>query len=146
MAEILAIRSRAVGGIRVPTRVRYTVFRTTHASGALPSLADLERGKRPEDVLPVEVADFAASWVRNVSVRTYVPAILNSSARVLDKRSTHGWVRVKSGKWWRVGDIYPQEHRFAHARLVVVTVLAVIALFPAYLMLRSIGRLRRRKQ
>lgn len=148
MAEVSVTDTRSIGDLVLPTEIVYTTYQMEFIDSAS-SFGELLKYKQPYEVSPIATTKFSVNNARgNERFPTYVPMILDKTARVNDQRMKIGWAQVNSGKWWAVRELYPEEHRFKHARLVVLMILICIVVFPIILLRKAgiIGKERKTTQ
>ncbi len=138
MAQVSVVGTN-VGQLTIPAEAVYTDYNTRFVTNTA-QLSELRNITSPDDVLPVEVITFIVTNAQvEAPLPSYVPEILDKTARVDDKRSGMGIVHVVSGKWWTVGtDIANYKTSARRHRLVILALLFLVLLFPIYLVVKRL--------
>jgi len=138
MAQVSVGETNA-GQLSIPAKIVCTEYNTRFVTNAA-QLSQLRNITGPDDVLPVDIITFTVTNAEVESpLQSYVPEILDKTARVDDKRSGMGIVHVVSGKWWTVGAHIAKYKTWAsRRRLVVLALLFLLLLFPIYLIAKRL--------
>jgi hypothetical protein len=145
LAEIVVTRTKPIGDAIIPSEVTYTQYKTRSITN-INQISELPT-RSPNDVLPVEVALFSiTNFQADSPLSSYIPEILDKTARVNDKRIPEmGVVKVvSSGKWWTARELYKSREVSVKPRREVILILLLVSLlFPIFLLIR--GRVGRNK-
>jgi len=141
LAECAVSGRQPVGNMALPIKIIYTQYQMRSVKAGPVDLSEL-RPRPPEDVLPIEIAEFAITRASNEKPRnTYIPEIPDNTARVIDYRNPKPIVvRITSGKWWTVGSaLRGYELSIYHRRIAILFLISISLGFPIYVLLKKRG-------
>jgi hypothetical protein len=144
MAEISTTKTKTNGSEVVPSEVTFNQYNPAPLN---PS--DLQKDvkghynlppRNQTDVVPVEFALISISNVQmNQPLPSYIPEILDKTARINDKRIPEMEVAqvVSSGKWWAARELYKsREASVKPHRKIILAIMLIIFISPIFLLIK----------
>jgi hypothetical protein len=148
-AELTVTKTNIIDNATIPIEFKFIQYNTrptdsnliSNLSASIISKIPVKIPTRsPNDVVPVEYALFSITNIQVTSpLSSYIPEILDKTARVNDKRFPEmGVVKVvSSGKWWAARELYTKrEASIMPHRKVILAILFTSFLFPIFLLIR----------
>lgn len=142
--EIVVDRDAEHGDI--PTNILFVHFRMQAVTNAY-QLQTPFHAKSPDDVLPVEIADFQVTntWYTKPT-QSYIPKTPDSTT-IIDDQRIGKTVRVASGKWWASKELWHSRERTVnHRRFTLIVIFCISASLMLFVLSISVWRKRLAKK
>jgi hypothetical protein len=144
LAELAVTKTQPIGNAPIPTEVRFTQYKTRFYTN-INQFREVPT-RNPDDVLPVEHAILSITNIQaDNPLSSYIPEILDKTARINDTRIGMGVIKVASGKWWTARELHKSREAPGKPHREMILILLIIVSLFSIILLIGMAIVRRNK-